>query len=101
MLKIKDNIDLKELEKKYDITFIYNRYNGKIDEIYFIDKKYEEGHSARLMLIAKKKTIKRGILFKRDAYVFKLEYVCKANFYNSIDLLYDLIKADLVEKVED
>ena len=41
-----------------------------------------------------------AILFKRKYFVFELESVDKTNFYNKVDLLYDLIKADLVEKVD-
>lgn len=81
MLKIKDNVDLKELERfgfKYNDVYRYYYINIDISERLEIDKL---SHEIRL--------------FIDDEY-----YRCwTAN--NTFDLLYDLIKADLVEKVED
>ncbi len=98
MLKIKDNVDLKVLEK-YGAVFYYDRYDGKINEIWFVDNKYENT-TWWCKLRFKKEKIIEGILFKRKYFVFELESVDKTNFYNKVDLLYDLIKADLVEKVD-
>ena len=99
MLKIKDNVDLKELEN-YGAVFYYNENDGKIDEIWFVDNNYK-GSSYWFKLKFKKEKINKGILFKRNYFVFKLELVDKHNFYNKVDLLYDLIKADLVVKIDD
>lgn len=78
MLKIKDNVDLKELEK---FEFIDNSYS-------ICNTKY-------------------SYLNRCGSYVYKI-FIDKKDrtiHYNSpslevYDLLYDLIKADLVEKVE-
>lgn len=80
MLKIKDNVDLKELEKYgfeyHRMLYIKNtvRYGGNLKE----NKKiYVEENS---------RNISMGIgLFNTDI---------------ELDTIYDLIKADLVEKVE-
>lgn len=75
MLKIKDNVDLKELEKfgfdlELNITDAY-------DQIYCFD--------SRLMF----DKIDKNII------------IPMFNEGTALDTLYDLIKADLVEKVED
>ena len=84
MLKIKDNVDLKELEKygfKYE-KMIYNR-ERYYEPITCID-------------VTVKNTTKASSLKLRQVIV---------NTYNieheAIELLYDLIKDGLVEKVED
>ena len=69
MLKIKDNVDLKELEKQ---GFEYRKY-------FYYNYEYE----------------KWGI--RVESSTRKIDALPGAY----IDLLYDLIKADLVEKVED
>ena len=74
MLKIKDNVDLKEL-KKYGFhlgtTYITNK------ECYF---------STKIMILVENRII------KKEEKTFDI---------TDYDTLYDLIKADLVEKVED
>lgn len=84
MLKIKDNVDLKELEK----------FEFKYDE----DMKYWYKHCIG--------TFNKFIVFtENDIDIFKGQII----FYNDsafnttlyLDTLYDLIKADLVEKVSD
>jgi len=79
MLKIKDNVDLKELEK------------------YGIEKETKELYSD-----SKNDT---GLFFyKNDKYHFKSKniYMNSHDFdEDCLDLLYDLIKDGLVEKVED
>ncbi len=74
MLKIKDNVDLKELEK---FGFIYNNENEQF---------YDLDHLGNCILIQD-----RIIIFR----------VNEANIYEDFDLtiLFDLIQADLVEKV--
>lgn len=84
MLKIKDNIDLKELEKFGIITSRYkinkNNFNYKRVKAIFKDT-----DDLCLLTISDKRTI-------------DLEDYCDNNVY--LDTLYDLIKADLVEKVD-
>ena len=79
MLKIKDNVDLKELEK---FGFNYNIEDDSYDNVISC---YEI-----LEIDNKTKQIK---LFINDEY-----WMCHTE-NNTFDLLYDLIKADLVEKV--
>ncbi len=83
MLKIKDNVDLKELEKygfRKEPTKSY--YYKEIAEQIYIEVQ----------------------IFSNDLYIKPREINIDAehgSLFNSLDLLYDLIKADLVEKVED
>lgn len=79
MLKIKNNVDLKELEK-------FGFDSDENDYFYdFIPYKYNNGQ----YILIRKDT--------KDLYFdyFDIEYIDEA-----INILYDLIKADLVEKVE-
>lgn len=80
MLKIKDNVDLKELEK---FGFKYDELNKgyKIQSNHFKDFGNAE------MFIYEN----HNLLFNQSAYF--------TNEHFLIDTLYDLIKADLVEKV--
>ena len=77
MLKIKDNIDLKELEK---FGFELEKRN----------KQYWEYRN-------KKGTI-HYVFMSRKMSIYMDKY---PDTYNANDVLYDLIKADLVEKVEE
>lgn len=79
MLKIKDDLELKELEK---FGFNYNKIENEYE--------YEEDNE------------KIGI--PKNKYIY-LEYLGKGFVGNiieekSIDILYDLIQAGLVEKIE-
>ena len=81
MLKIKDNVDLKELERlgfKYNDVYRYYYINIDISERLEIDKL---SHEIRLFI--------------------DYEYCRCWTSDNTFDLLYELIKADLVEKVSD
>ena len=85
MLKIKDNVDLKELEK-FGFTFFEN---GSGTTGYAYD------------------TIKGSITIIEKDREFNNEYIDERKIPVSqalmcnLELLYDLIKADLVEKVEE
>ena len=73
MLKIKDNVDLKELEK----------YGFEVEKDYIINEPWAYiKHSIRIRFRNKKITVK-------DAHFGEYD----------IDLIYDLIKDGLVEKV--
>lgn len=76
MLKIKDNVDLKELEK-----YGFKRNNN-----------FPDGW-------AMVKTYKKGKYYQEDIYVWNDRKV-QVDAIDILDTLYDLIKADLVEKVE-
>ena len=80
MLKIKDNVDLKELEK-FGFEMINDIYIKNIDDRKFFIKCFEDT---------------REVLIENSEYKFgwRLEN-------NQLDALYDLIKADLIEKVSD
>ena len=92
MLKIKDNIDLKELEK-YKIKPRYDEYTWKIK--YFISEKQ----------ICVLNPVYFKTIFYKENKNYILDYKCTYfkdyNYKVDIDLLYDLTKADLVEKVGD
>ena len=77
MLKIKDNVDLKELEK---FEFYYNGYG-------FTNKKYS--------YISKCGSLVNKIFIRKDRC---LSFNNPTN--KVFNIIYDLIKADLVEKVE-
>ena len=102
MLKIKDNVDLKELEKfglkpRYIMT---DEQIGKTSIESYYSSKYRPRFG--YCTFRKKKgnailkIINRIICNKVDRKTFIFE---DDNFVD-VDLLYDLIKADLVEKVD-
>lgn len=74
MLKIKDNVDLKELEK---FGFDLEQTKDEFDQIWGFD---------------------RGLLFYKDSRTIILPWY---NQDTALDILYDLIKADYVEKVKE
>lgn len=74
MLKVKDNVNLKELEK---YGFDLEQTKDEFDLIYRFDK---------------------GLLFYKDSKIIILPW---NNQNTALDTLYDLIKADLIEKVDD
>lgn len=78
MLKIKENVDLKELEK---FGFKFNKTYGEYQ--IFSPNKYE-----KINIIVDD----RHILIEDFSGFSMVEY---------LDVLFDLIKADLVEKVEE
>ena len=78
-LRIKDNVDLKELEK---YGFEYNDYSGQ----YKICERNIDGATYIYINVWNRK-----ILFRQDK---SLDKEC-------LNALYDLIKADLIEKAED
>ncbi len=82
MLKIKDNVDLKELEKYgfkyYRMLYVKDNLRNEIPDLIENKKIYIEEESRNISIGAG--------LFNADI---------------ELDTLYDLIKADLVEKVDD
>ena len=75
MLKIKDNFDLKELEKFDDLEY---KPNKQFNEAYYVNR------SGSLFIWVKSR---------------KLELILHTSIRNEFDILYDLIKADIIEKV--
>ena len=93
MLKIKDDVDLKELEK-----FGFKpKYDENTGEICSYEKKVEknefEGLWVTLQETRSKIRIFRG--FQKRNIIWKINHY---NDYFDIDTLYDLIQAGLVEK---
>lgn len=98
MLKIKDNVDLKELEK-YGFKILYDENTGQPKELF---KQYYGWFYERRTKISFRKRFKLGLGFSKKK-------IWLSNFYNYDtndlnlwqDTLYDLIKDGLVIKVED
>ena len=94
MLKIKDNVDLRELEK-----FGFKpKYNEDTGEICAYQKKCEKDVGGLLITITETTSlirIYRVFIGKNTEW-----RINKYNDYFDIDTLYDLIQAGLVEKVE-
>ena len=108
MLKIKDNVDLKELEK---FGFKYKKEKeGYLNHYYFINEKTGFNKSLKngeidyfydenvIKILERTKEIVNVISCR--AYDGK-DITTKYYLYYENDILYDLIKADLVEKVEE
>ena len=82
MLKIKDNVDLKELEK-----FGFKLNGRNMYEKYLYDDEMGGYIPYRLCVAG----LLKSLFYEDDAY----------NSNDDLDTIYDLIKADLVEKVDD
>ena len=96
MLKIKKNVDLKELEK---FGFVYRKHYNDWIKLHY-EKNYED-YVDNYIQIGNDKIFKpyTQILNGHDKeYCDKRQTNIKNEF---LDTLYDLIKADLVEKVEE
>ncbi len=87
MLKIKDNVDLKELEKfGFEINFVAGVYKKELKSSY-MDNCYIEVQKSRRIIIETR---------IKDEYIQNL----KSTNTDKLDVIYDLIQAGLVEKVE-
>ena len=92
MLKIRDGVDLKELEKYGAIYAIETKkYYFKINDPEYL----EISEYLEIPADKESKFYKQVRLYIEDEY-----YSCWTSI-NSFDKLYDLIKADLIEKVDD
>ena len=117
MLKIKDNVDLKELVVK--LEYLSNKYGYEFRDggafaliTFFEDKWYEKGADGKKILIQSYKEYQiwkdNGLNYDRQIRLLGLDKCKKEEFIpnwtswsmTELDLLYDLIKDDLVEKVE-
>ena len=88
MLKIKNNVDLKELEK---YGFIYNDVYGWRCEY----KNSERLINSENPILAPYEDINVVCLIDKELYIH-----CNTHLVKLPDVMFDLIKADLVEKVE-
>lgn len=79
MLKIKDNVDLGRLE---NFGFDFDKY-----DYYYDFKPYKENDGSYLLV-------------RKDTKELYIDYVELEHINKAVSILYDLIKADLVEKVE-
>lgn len=86
MLKIKDNLDLKELEK---FGFEFNEFNENEEEIYY---DYFCGDGTTYLQVFVKT---RQIALNSGIYGDYPEFY----FDKQLDIIFDLIEAGLVEKV--
>lgn len=91
MLKIKDNVDLKELEK---FGFEENTLLRTENEKYFLLKQTNEDCSYFVDIFFIVNTITRMLTFETSAYA--IQDIDAEDFAN---VLFDLIQAGLVEKV--
>lgn len=95
MLKIKDNVDLKELEK-FGFKIKYSTNTGEIDYCRFENHTHLRNHWFEVNIDI-------------DTRKLEIRSYSNASFGNSHtdieeyieEVLYDLIKADMVEKVEE
>ena len=84
MLKIKDNVDLKELEK---FGFEKDEYKEDVEMVY----NYEEFRTEEIRIYKNKEI---------SIYIDDELYCCAIDT-EFLEVLFDLIQAGLVEKVED
>lgn len=87
MLKIKDNVDLKELGKEFKLELYEYEDSGLRYESLMLDD-----NSTQIVVLDEICDEPIGIITNPEEYAIS---------YDAWDKLYDLIKADLVEKVED
>ena len=105
MLKIKDNVDLKELEKFGFEYYIDIRRNNDEPQYYkgiknYIEKGYrlDDGENT-IEIIEERKDANWVFLNKeREVYVYESDYDMGVS-EKMLDVLFDLIQAGLVEKV--
>lgn len=84
MLKIKDSVDLKELEK-FELEFYEYEESGFKYQSYLLDDE-----ATQIVVLDEIENIPRGHIYNPEEYAIP---------YDAWDKLYDLIKADLIEKV--
>lgn len=87
MLKIKDNVDLKELGKEFNLELYEYEESGLRYESLMLDD-----NSTQIVVLDEISDEPIGIITNPEDYAIG---------YDAWDRIYDLIKADLVEKVED
>ncbi len=91
MLKIKDDVDLKELKK-----FGFAEYNGFYYKTYE-PKEYQFHLDYIDVTIWRDRTIYLNFCYEDE----KRKHFFRKQVYDyGLDVIYDLIKADLVEKIE-
>ena len=109
MLKIKDEVDLSIFIEKYNFKPRYDMDTGKLIELYRINGHYAGEKEKRRQTATI--TLKENFMNKKSKHnwlsiIACSKEICPEFYQLSLDtedyeILYDLIKADLVEKVED
>ncbi|HIS38543.1 MAG TPA: hypothetical protein IAB45_03430 [Candidatus Onthousia faecavium] len=87
MLKIKENVDLKELGKEFNLELYEYEESGLRYESLMLDN-----DSTQIVVLDEIDNEPIGIITNPEEYAIG---------YDAWDKIYDLIKADVVEKVED
>lgn len=107
MLKIKDNVDLKELEKYGFETGYYDYYTTKktvVIPCYCYECECSEEDTGHYKIYENQINF---MVDKKTRIINRMTYGGKSSYYFNIlqsqdyDLIYDLIKANLVVKVEE
>ena len=86
MLKIKDNVDLKKIGKDYNLDLYEYEESGLKYETLMLDN-----DSTQIVVLDEIDNEPIGIITNPEDYAIG---------YDAWDKIYDLIKADLVEKVD-
>lgn len=104
MLKIKDDVDLKELEKfgfikeiKKEKTHKYECENAEEDYYTEILYRYDNGINTIDILEKRQNSDWIHANKEREVYIYESDYECGVS-KDIIEKLYDLIQAGLVEK---
>ena len=92
MLKIKDNVDLKELEK-FGFEITKNEWFETNNDEAFEAVLYFETDGVNVSLCVE--------AYRKINFYFEEEKDYTYTRFDELDILYDLIKADMVEKVEE
>ena len=109
MLKIKDNVDLNIFIEKYGFKPRYGENTGQLEELYRINGHFsgdkEKGRKTATITLDENMMNKKPKLNFFHIFSHTKE-ICPYRYHLKLDpedyeILYDLIKADLVEKVED
>ncbi len=96
MLKIIDDVDLKELEKKYKFKQI--QQNKRINYIY----KPNEYSSNSIIVCNDRNLFNLNYYIDQDRQIeFNFNTQATSDFDKTISVLFDLIQAGLVEKVKE
>ena len=98
MLKIKDNVDLEELEK-----FGFVKCGDSIETYFKAEKSNNwEQFESGIIVNPENKECQKEIVYYTNSITDGIELdEDSLQLVSTLDTLYDLIKADLVEKVED
>ena len=98
MLKIKDNVDLEELEK-----FGFVKCGDSIETYFKAEKSNNwEQFESGIIVNPVNKECQKEIVYYTNSITDGIELdEDSLQLVSTLDTLYDLIKADLVEKVED